>query len=720
MLVIKRDKTRQAFDLERVNMAVFMAASDAGHQYMEAEQIAHDTAVLASGLLHGDVVTIHQIEEAVENTLMASCWKDTARKYIEYRHDRAQARELGNALHKNINGLLQQTDKELLNENANKEATMFHVQRDLIAGEVAKHYALEYLLPRHLAKAHKSGKLHIHDLDYNPLMGMTNCCLVNLKDMLTNGFKMGNAEVEPPKGIRTAATVVTQIAMGVASEQYGGTSFNRLDEVLEPFVYKTYEKELAKAREEFRYFVGEYPMTQQEQYRVEKSAMLRTEKHVQAACQTMEYQVNTMYTTNGQTPFLTFGFGLGTGWGAKLVQKGILETRISGLGKKGTTPVFPKLVFAIKDGVNHKKGDPNYDIKQVALKCASLRMYPDILNYDKLVEFTGGFKTPMGCRSFLGYKENDQGEEFYDGRNNLGVVSLNPAMYAVEAEGDVDKFWEILEEHMNLAHEALVYRMESISKVQAKSAPMLYMEGALLRLPADEYVLPHLIKRGASISLGYVGLEEAANAMFGTEVHTLDSEVKQKFILDILKVMGDRVAKWKEYEGVGYTVYATPAEQLCNRFCKLIVASHGNVKGVTDKGYLTNSFHLDVQKSTDPVTKILFESQFVPLSPGGFINYAEAPNMKNNLAGLEALWDFSYGVVPYYGTNTPIDECYECGFQGEFNCTSEGFTCPSCGNGDSATSSVTRRVCGYLGQPDERPFNAGKQEEMIKRVKHVK
>lgn len=701
-------------------MAVFMAASDAGHDYLEAEAIAHDTSVLAITQLEGELVSIDTIQETVENVLMSSCWKDVARKYIEYRHDRSLARELNNNLHKNIHGLISQTDQELLNENANKQGKQFHVQRDLVAGEVAKHYALEYILPRNLAKAHKKGDLHIHDLDYNPFMGMTNCCLVNLTDMLTNGFKMGNAEVESPNGIRTAATVVTQIAMGVASEQYGGTSFNRLDEVLEPFVYKTYDKELAKAREEFRFYVGEYPMSADEMYRTEKAAMERTVKHVEDACQTMEYQVNTMYTTNGQTPFLTFGFGLGTGWGAKLVQEGILKTRIAGLGKRGTTPIFPKLVFAIKDGVNHKDGDPNYHIKRLALKCASLRMYPDILNYDKLVEITGGFKTPMGCRSFLGYKENEKGEEFYDGRNNLGVVSLNPAMYAVEANGDVDKFWEILQKNIELAHEALKFRLASIGKVQAKSAPMLYMEGALLRLDAEEYVLPHLIRRGASISLGYVGLEEAANAMFGTEVHTLDSEVKTAFIAKILKVMAEYVAGWKESEGIGYTVYATPAEQLCNRFCKLIVSSHGEVAGVTDKGYLTNSFHLDVQKQTDPVTKILFESQFLSLTPGGFINYAEAPNMINNLDGLEALWDFSYKYVPYYGTNTPIDECYECGFNGEFNCTSDGFSCPSCGNGNPATSSVTRRVCGYLGQPDERPFNTGKQEEMIKRVKHVK
>ncbi|WBU76311.1 hypothetical protein WYMAN_72 [Vibrio phage Wyman] len=726
MIIIKRDNTRQAFNLHKPYEAAFMAASDAGYDYSDASQIANDTTQLVIHRLQTEAreeVSVYEIEQLVEDTLMSSCWKDVARKYIEYRHDRQQARDLESDLHKNIVGLVDQTNPDILHENANKESTVFHVQRDLLAGEISRHYALNYLLPREVAREHIAGNLHFHDLDYFPMMGMTNCCLVDLEGMLKNGFKMGNAQIESPNSIQTAATVVSQIAAAVASSQYGGTSFDRLDEVLAPYVTKTYKKTL---KAEFQKLVKNLqklgvPIEGEKlQELVEEDARAITEKAVFDACQTLEYQVNTIYSTNGQTPFLTFGFGLGTSWEAKLVQKGILQNRIAGLGKEAATPVFPKLVFGLRDGVNLKPEDPNYDVKQLALECATKRMYPDILNYDKTVEITGGYKAPMGCRSFLSPWHDENGKETYSGRNNLGVVSLNIPKIALEAQLDYDKFWDLLDNYCEVAHRALQYRLERLSTVKAKSAPIMYMEGALgLHLDGEELVLPHLLKRGASISLGYIGLEEAANAMLGSMIHTYDEPEKQQFALDIVKFLDKKATEWKEAEGIGYSIYATPSESLCNRFCKAIVREYGEFEGVTDKGYLTNSFHLDVLKKVNPYDKIDFEAQFIPYSSGGHICYGEFPNMRHNIEALENVWDYSYTRVPYYGTNTPIDECYECGFKGEFNCTSKGFECPNCGNHEPDKCSVTRRVCGYLGNPGTRPFNAGKQSEMTKRVKHL-
>lgn len=717
MLVIKRDGTRQAFNLNKVYEAVFMAASDAECEFLEASQIANDTTQLVIHSFQSEnreSATVYEIERAVENVLMSSCWKDVARKYIEYRHDRQQARDLESDLHKNITGLIDQTNKDILHENANKESSVFHVQRDLLAGEVSRHYALNYLLPRDVAREHINGVIHFHDLDYFPMMGMTNCCLVDLGHMLAHGFKMGNARISTPNSIQTAATVVSQIAAAVASSQYGGTSFDRLDEVLAPYVTKTYHKEYDKAVALLD-SIGEKCSIAATSFAKEA-----TEKAVYDACQTLEYQVNTIYSTNGQTPFLTFGFGLGESWEAKLVQKAILQVRIDGLGKDKATPVFPKLVFSLKRGLNMDPEDTNYDVKLLALECASKRMYPDVLNYDTLVNITGGFKAPMGCRSFLSYHEDENGKEFYAGRNNLGVVSLNLPMIAIEAQGDYDTFWRLLDQYAETAHKALQYRLERLSTVKAKSAPILYMEGALgLHLEPEELVLPHLIERGASISLGYIGLEETANAMLGSLIHTYDEPEKQDFCYDILAALNDLVEKWKAEEGIGYSIYGTPSESLCHRFCKAIVRRYGEFEGVTDKGYLTNSFHLDVKKQVNPYDKIDFESQFIPMSAGGNICYGEFPNMQHNIGALEDVWNYAYDRVPYYGTNTPIDECYECGYTGEFSCTSKGFECPKCGNTNKETCSVTRRVCGYLGNPDSRPFNPGKQAEMQQRVKHL-
>ncbi|HGH8118918.1 TPA: anaerobic ribonucleoside-triphosphate reductase [Vibrio cholerae] len=703
-IVIKRDGSKAPFNRDRIQAAVESAAE---HADQEIAIYALNVALAVELKLRDyDEVHITEIQTLVENELMQGPYKALARSYIEYRHDRDVAREKQSKLTKEIEGLIQESNADLLNENANKDGKVIPTQRDLLAGIVAKHYAKTRILPRDVVQAHESGDIHYHDLDYAPFFPMFNCMLIDLKGMLTHGFKMGNAEIDTPKSISTATAVTAQIIAQVASHIYGGTTINRIDEVLAPYVTASYEKHLEIARE-------------WDIHSPEAFAKARTEKECYDAFQSLEYEVNTLHTANGQTPFVTFGFGLGTSWESRLIQQSILKNRIAGLGKNRKTAVFPKLVFAIKDGLNHKAEDPNYDIKQLALECASKRMYPDILNYDKVVEVTGSFKTPMGCRSFLNpYEEN--GELIHEGRNNLGVVSLNLPRIALQAKGDINTFYALLDDKLKLARRALDTRINRLENVKARVAPILYMEGACgVRLKANDSIAD-IFKHGrASISLGYIGVHETIMALFGQQKHVYDDVQLREEAVKIIQHLRNAVEQWKKETGYAFSLYGTPSENLCSRFCRIDAKQFGVVEGVTDKGYYTNSFHLDVQKKVNPYDKIDFEMPYPEISSGGFICYGEFPNMQRNVEALENVWDYSYHRVPYYGTNTPIDECYECGFTGEFDCTSKGFVCPRCGNHEPTKVSVTRRVCGYLGSPDARPFNVGKQEEVKRRVKHL-
>ena len=594
-----------------------------------------------------------------------------------------------------------------MNENANKDSDVFNTQRDLTAGIVGKSIGLK-MLPSHVANAHQKGDIHYHDLDYHPYTPMTNCCLIDFKGMLNNGFKIGNADVESPKSIQTATAQISQIIANVASSQYGGCSADRIDELLAPFAERNYEKHLADAQE---WIEGEE--------RQKAFAQKKTKKDIFDAMQSLEYEINTLFTSNGQTPFTSLGFGLGTNWFEREIQRAILQIRINGLGIEKRTAIFPKLIFTIKRGVNAQPTDPNYDIKQLALECATKRMYPDVLNYDKIVELTGSFKVPMGCRSFLQGWKDEQGEEVNVGRMNLGVVTLNLPRIALEAQGSQEKFWQILNERLAIVKDALVYRVERVKEAKPANAPILYMYGAFGKRLATQDAVDELFKnKRATVSLGYIGLYEVASAFYGGAWE--DNQEAKNFTLDILKELKKNADNWGNEYGYHFSVYSTPSESLTDRFCRLDTEKFGIVENITDKEYYTNSFHYDVRKNPTPFEKLDFEKDYPKYCSGGFIHYCEYPMLQQNPKALEAVWDYAYDKVGYLGTNTPIDHCYACGFEGDFHPTERGFECPECGNHDPKTCDVVKRTCGYLGNPQARPMVHGRHKEISSRVKHLK
>ena len=537
---------------------------------------------------------------------------------------------------------------------------------------------------------------------------MTNCCLIDFKSMLTEGFKMGNADVESPKSIQTATAQISQIIANVASSQYGGCSCDRIDELLAPFAKLNFEKHLQDAKE---WIDGPE--------RQEAFAYKKTKKDIYDAMQSLEYEINTLFTSNGQTPFTSLGFGLGTNWFEREIQKAILQIRIDGLGREHRTAIFPKLIFSIKRGVNLEPTDPNYDVKQLALECATKRMYPDILNYDKIVELTGSFKVPMGCRSFLQGWKDENGQEVNVGRMNLGVVTLNLPRIAMEAQGDFDKFWSILEGRLDIVKDALVYRVNRCKEALPQNAPILYMYGAFgKRLKRNGNVDELFRNKRATVSLGYIGLYEVASAFYGGAWEH-NPEAKQ-FTLDIVKTLKMHADQWGDEYGYHFSVYSTPSESLTDRFCRLDTYKFGIVENITDKEYYTNSFHYDVRKNPTPFEKLDFEKDYPKYCSGGFIHYCEYPVLQQNPKALEAVWDYSYDKVGYLGTNTPIDHCYECGFEGDFTPTERGFECPVCHNHDPKTCDVVKRTCGYLGNPQARPMVHGRHKEISARVKHMK
>ena len=708
LFVEKRDGRRVIFDVDKIDKALHKAAEKVMDVTPLVEKRLNTLVERIVEEIHSRFpqgVKIYEIQNIVEHELLEAKEYALAEEYITYRtqrdFERSKATDINFSIHKLLN-----KDQAVVNENANKDSDVFNTQRDLTAGIVGKSIGLQ-MLPKHVANAHQKGDIHYHDLDYSPYTPMTNCCLIDFKGMLKNGFKIGNAEVESPKSIQTATAQISQIIANVASSQYGGCSADRIDEVLAPYAEKNYQKHLKDAEE---WVLSD----KREEY-----AWKKTQKDIYDAMQSLEYEINTLFTSNGQTPFTSLGFGLGTNRFEREIQKAILNIRIKGLGSEHRTAIFPKLIFTLKRGLNLEEGSPNYDIKQLALECATKRMYPDVLSYDKIIELTGSFKVPMGCRSFLQGWKDENGVEVNSGRMNLGVVTVNLPRIALESEGDLNKFWEIFNERMNIAEDALVYRVERTKEATPANAPILYQYGAFGRRLGKEESVDELFKnRRATISLGYIGLYEVATVFFGNNWEN-NPEAKE-FTLDIIRDMKHRVEEWSDQYGYHFSIYSTPSESLTDRFCRLDTEKFGSIPDITDKEYYTNSFHYDVRKNPTPFEKLDFEKVYPEAgASGGFIHYCEYPVLQQNPKALEAVWDYAYDRVGYLGTNTPIDRCYKCDFEGDFEPTERGFACPNCGNNDPKTVDVVKRTCGYLGNPQARPMVNGRHKEIAARVKHM-
>lgn len=706
--VIKRDGRLVRFDADKIYKALLKASNQVVEMspLVEAklEEIAERVVREIYSRFSQDV-KIYEIQNIVEHELLAANEYVIAQEYINYRTQRDFARSQATDINFTIEKLLNK-DQTVVNENANKDSDVFNTQRDLTAGIVGKSIGLK-MLPKHVSNAHQKGDIHYHDLDYSPYTPMTNCCLIDFKGMLGSGFKIGNAEVESPRSIQTATAQISQIIANVASSQYGGCSADRIDEVLAPYAELNYQKHLKDAKE----WVAE---DKREAY-----AKTKTQKDIYDAMQSLEYEINTLFTSNGQTPFTSLGFGLGTNWFEREIQKAILNIRIQGLGAEHRTAIFPKLIFTLKRGLNLEPGTPNYDIKELALECATKRMYPDVLSYDKIIELTGSFKVPMGCRSFLQGWKDENGVEVNSGRMNLGVVTVNLPRIAMESEGDMTKFWQLFDERMAVAKDALVYRVERVKEASPANAPILYQYGAFgKRLGKYDNVDSLFKHRRATVSLGYIGLYEVASVFYGGEwEHNPEAKA---FTVDIVRQMKRLCDEWSNEYDYHFSVYSTPSESLTDRFCRLDTEKFGIVKDITDKEYYTNSFHYDVRKNPTPFEKLEFEKDYPQAgASGGFIHYCEYPVLQQNPKALEAVWDYAYDRVGYLGTNTPIDKCYVCGFEGDFTPTERGFMCPNCGNSDPKTVDVVKRTCGYLGNPQARPMVKGRHKEIAARVKHM-
>ncbi|HHS3466979.1 TPA: anaerobic ribonucleoside-triphosphate reductase [Streptococcus pyogenes] len=706
--VIKRDGRLVNFDSTKIYSALLKASMKVTRMspLVEAKLEAISDRIIAEIIERFPTnIKIYEIQNIVEHKLLAANEYTIAKEYINYRTQRDFARSQATDINFSIDKLINK-DQTVVNENANKDSDVFNTQRDLTAGIVGKSIGLK-MLPSHVANAHQKGDIHYHDLDYSPYTPMTNCCLIDFKGMLANGFKIGNAEVESPKSIQTATAQISQIIANVASSQYGGCTADRIDEFLAPYAELNFKKHMADAKK----WIVE---TKRESYAFEK-----TQKDIYDAMQSLEYEINTLFTSNGQTPFTSLGFGLGTSWFEREIQKAILTIRINGLGSEHRTAIFPKLIFTVKRGLNLEPDSPNYDIKTLALECATKRMYPDMLSYDKIIDLTGSFKSPMGCRSFLQGWKDENGQDVTSGRMNLGVVTLNLPRIAIESNGDMDKFWELFNERMLISKDALIYRVERVTEAKPANAPILYQYGAFgKRLEKTGNVNDLFKNRRATVSLGYIGLYEVASVFYGGQWE--GNPDAKAFTLSIVKAMKQACENWSDEYGYHFSVYSTPSESLTDRFCRLDTEKFGIVTDITDKEYYTNSFHYDVRKSPTPFEKLDFEKDYPEAgASGGFIHYCEYPVLQQNPKALEAVWDYAYDRVGYLGTNTPIDKCYNCQFEGDFTPTERGFTCPNCGNNDPKTVDVVKRTCGYLGNPQARPMVNGRHKEISARVKHM-
>ena len=725
MKITKRSGQEVPFDITKIENAIRKASQAVDYKDAISEGriklIAEEVAGVCSA--RDRAMHVEEIQDVVETKLMEFGAKEIAKKYIVYRYKQQLLRQ-ANTTDKQILSLIECNNEDVKQENSNKNPTINSVQRDYMAGEVSKDVAARLLLPADIVQAHKEGLIHFHDMDYYA-QHMHNCDLVNLEDMLQNGTVISGTMIEKPKSFSTACNIATQIIAQVASNQYGGQSISLTH--LAPFVEvsrKAIAKELAEECE-----LAGVKMSKRDFNRIIEN---RVRKEIEKGVQTIQYQVVTLMTTNGQAPFVTVYMYLGEARSEReradlaMIIEEVLKERIKGVkNEQGVyiTPAFPKLIYVLEEQNITEKSKFWY-LTELAAQCTARRMVPDYISAKKMLEYkvdangNGNVYTCMGCRSFLTPYIDENGKPKYYGRFNQGVVTINLVDVALSAHGDIKKFWEILEERCELCHRALQCRHERLTGTLSDAAPILWQYGALTRLGKGEKIDKYLHGGYSTISLGYGGLWEAVLALNGKK---LTEPAGEKLGLEIMKKLNDYTAKWKKAEKIDYSLYGTPLESTNYKFAKCLQARFGIIKGITDKNYITNSYHVHVTEPIDAFAKLKLESKFQKLSPGGAISYVEVPNMQNNLKAVLNIMRFIYDNIMYAELNTKSDYCQECGFDGEIEIVKDEsgklvWRCPKCGNTDESKLNVARRTCGYIGS---QFWNQGRTQEIKERVMHV-
>lgn len=708
MKVIKRDGHTVTYDRSKIITAIKKANAEVepGEKVTD-EKIEEIVQGIESK--NRPRMLVEDIQDIIEQKLMADGKFVLAKTYIIYRYTRELVRK-ANTTDDSILSLIKNRNKDVMEENSNKNATVASTQRDLIAGEVSKDLTRRVLLPEKISKAHDEGVLHFHDADYF-LQPIFNCCLINIGDMLDNGTVMNGKLIESPKSFQVACTVMTQIISSVASSQYGGQSVDIRH--LGKYLRKSYNKYKNKLVEEFGDKIDDAIL--------EQMAQDRLQDELRSGVQTIQYQINTLMTTNGQSPFVTLFLNLDPNdeyieENAIIVEE-ILRQRLEGIkNEKGVyvTPAFPKLIYVL-DEHNYLKGGKYDYITKLAVKCSAKRLYPDYISAKKMREnYEGNVFSCMGCRSFLSPWKDENGNYKWEGRFNQGVVSLNLPQIGILAKGNEEKFWSMLDERLDLCYEALMCRHNALLGVTSDVSPVHWQYGAIARLKKGEKIDPLLKDGYSTISLGYIGLYEVTKLMTGKS-HT--EPEGEEFALRVMNRLRKACDTWKEETGLGFGLYGTPAESLCYRFARIDQERFGTIEDVTDKGYYTNSYHVDVREKIDAFSKFRFESQFQTISSGGAISYVEIPNMRHNLEALEEIVRFIYDNIQYAEFNTKSDYCHVCDYDGEIMINDDNeWECPQCGNKDHSKMNVTRRTCGYLG---ENFWNVGKTKEIKARVLHL-
>ena len=706
--VIKRDGTIVDYDRSKIKLAIQKANAEVPEED-RIQEARIDSIIDSIEARRRQRLLVEDIQDMVEQALVAENKVLLAKTYILYRYTRALVRKQ-NTTDESILSLLRNENKELAEENSNKNTMIAATQRDYIAGEVSRDLTRRILLPEYISKAHDEGAIHFHDADYF-IQPIFNCCLINIGDMLDNGTVMNGKLIESPKSFQVACTVTTQIIACVASNQYGGQSVDM----------SHLGKYLRRSKEKFRKHITYECAGQVDDATIERLVADRLKDELKSGVQTIQYQINTLMTTNGQSPFVTLFLNLQEGdpyleENAMIVEE-VLRQRLEGIkNEKGVyiTPAFPKLVYVLDEHNCLKGGKYDY-ITELAVKCSAKRMYPDYISAKKMREnYEGNVFSPMGCRSFLSPWKDENGNYKFEGRFNQGVVSLNLPQIGILARGDEEKFWQLLDQRLQLCFEALMCRHNALKNVRSDSSPIHWQYGAIARLPKGAPIEPLLYGGYSSISLGYIGLYEVTKLVKGCSQTTPEG---QAFSLKVMERLRSACDTWKKETNIGFALYGTPAESLCYRFARIDKERFGTIPDVTDKGYYTNSYHVDVREHIDAFSKFTFESQFQKISTGGCISYVEIPNMRHNLEALKEVVRFIYDNIQYAEFNTKSDYCQCCGYDGEITINDDlQWECPVCHNTDQAKMNVTRRTCGYLG---ENYWNVGKTKEIKSRVLHL-